>query len=73
MEERCAREGSRRTSTRPTRPTWLLPRGAGSAPSAEAGRASSAPGGELRAIEDVHQEVLGLVEALLEDEGRGSR
>ena len=36
-------------------------------------RVECAPGGELRAIEDVHQEVLGLVEALLEDEGRGSR
>ena len=75
MEERCAREGISKDIHEADAAYLARCREAAGFCAERGGwaRVECAPGGELRAIEDVHQEVLGLVEALLEDEGRGSR
>lgn len=75
VEERCAREGISKDIHEADAAYLARCREAAGFCAERGGwaRVECAPGGELRAIEDVHQEVLGLVEALLEDEGRGSR
>lgn len=75
VEERCEREGVAK-DIHEADAAYLARCREAAAFCAERGgwaRVECAPGRKLRTIEDVHQEVLGLVEALLEDEGRGSR